>query len=124
MLLNIPDLKTVKDMFKRIYLMLVIGVALACHAAPRKPIKVAGSNDLQPDEQESIVCKTVAELISNYNYKKVKLNDSISEVIFNRYIKMLDEGHNYFLASDIADFNKYKDVLDDDVKTGNLNDVF
>jgi carboxyl-terminal processing protease len=124
MLLNIPDLKTVKDMFKRIYLMLVIGVALACHAAPRKPIKVAGSNDLQPDEQQSIVCKTVAELISNYNYKKVQLNDSISEVIFNRYIKMLDEGHNYLLASDIADFNKYKDVLDDDVKSGNLNDVF
>jgi len=124
MLFIIPELKTVKDMFKRIYLMLVIGVALACHAAAHKAIKVPGSNDLQPDEQESIVCKTVAELITNYNYKKVPLNDSLSEVIFNRYIKMLDEGHNYLLASDIADFAKYKNVLDDDAKSGNLNDVF
>ena len=112
-------------MFKKFYLMLVISSALACHAATHKaPVKVAGSNDLQPDEQESIVCKTVADLITGYNYKKVPLNDSLSEVIYNRYIKMLDESHNYLLASDVADFSKYKDVLDDDVKSGNLNDVF
>jgi carboxyl-terminal processing protease len=124
MLNLIPDLKTVKDMFKKCYLLLVLGAALACHASPRKMIKVAGSNDLQPDEQQSVVCKTVAELITNYNYKKVPLNDSLSQVIYNRYIKMLDESHNYLLASDIADFDKYKTVLDDDVKSGNLNDVF
>jgi carboxyl-terminal processing protease len=119
-----PDLKTVKDMFKKLYLLLVLGAALACNATPAKPIKVPGSNDLQPDEKQSLVCKTVAELISNYNYKKVPLNDSISEVIYNRYIKLLDESHNYLLASDIADFDKYKTVLDDDVKKGNLNNVF
>jgi carboxyl-terminal processing protease len=120
----ISDLKTVKDMFKKLYLLLVIGAALACHATPAKPVKVPGSNDIQPDEQQSIVCKTVAELISNYNYKKVALNDSLSQVIYNRYIKLLDESHNYLLASDISDFDKYKTVLDDDVKAGNLNDVF
>jgi len=119
-----PDLKTVKDMFKKLYLLLVLGAALACNATPAKPIKVPGSNDLQPDEKQSLVCKTVAELISNYNYKKVPLNDSISAVIYDRYIKLLDESHNYLLASDIADFNKYKTALDDDVKSGNLNDVF
>jgi carboxyl-terminal processing protease len=124
MLLKLPELKTVKDMFKRFYLVLVLGAALACHAKPSKFIKVAGSNDIAPDAQESVVCKTVAELISNYNYKKVPLNDSLSGVIFDRYIKMLDESHNYLLASDIADFGKYKTVLDDDVKSGNLNDVF
>src|SRR5258707_10574558 len=119
-----PDFKTVKDMFKKLYLALVLGAALACNATPAKPIKVPGSNDLQPDEKQSLVCKTVAELISNYNYKKVVLNDSISAVIYDRYIKLLDESHNYLLASDIADFDKNKTVLDDDVKSGNLNDVF
>ncbi len=120
----IPDLKTVKDMFKKCYLMLVLAAALACHAAPKKPISVPGSNDIQPDEQQSVVCRTVAELITNYNYKKVPLNDSLSKVIYDRYIKLLDEGHNYLLASDVADFSKYKTVLDDDIKAGNLNDVF
>jgi len=119
-----PDLKQVKDMFKKVYLVLVLGATLACSAKPAKIIKVDGVKNIQPDEQQSIVCKTIATLISKYNYKKVELNDSISVVIYNRYLKTMDESHNYFLASDIQDFDKYKTVLDDDAKTGNLNDAF
>ncbi|MDN5284465.1 MAG: tail-specific protease [Mucilaginibacter sp.] len=111
-------------MFKKLYLMLVLAAALACKASPSKPIKVTGSNDLQPDEQQSLVCKKIASLISDYNYKKVDLNDSVSAIIFDRYIKSLDENHSYFLASDVKDFEKYKTVLDDDLKSGNLNDAF
>jgi carboxyl-terminal processing protease len=123
---NITDLKRVKEMFKKLYILLVLGVAMACHAAPKNQpvIKVPGSNDLQPDAQQSIVCQYIATIISEHNYKKVPLNDSISEVIYNRYIKALDENHNYLLASDIKDFDKYKDVIDDDLKSGNLADVF
>ncbi|MCR8559454.1 carboxy terminal-processing peptidase [Mucilaginibacter sp. BJC16-A38] len=111
-------------MFKKFYLVLVVGATLACSAKPAKPIRVDGSNNIQPDEKQAIVCKTIATLISNYNYKKVVLNDSLSTEVYNRYIKLMDESHNYFLASDIQDFDKYKTMLDDDVKAGNLSDVF
>lgn len=111
-------------MFKKLYILLLLGAALACKASPKTPIKVVGSNDLQPDAQQSIVCKYVAGLITEHNYKRVELNDSLSQVIYNRYVKALDEGRNYFLASDIKDFDKFKTVLDDDLKDGNLNDVF
>ena len=112
-------------MFKKLYILVLLGAALACKAAPSHPVvKVAGSNDLQPDIQQSTVCKYITNLISEYNYKKVELNDSISAVIYNRYIKSLDENHNYLLASDIKDFDKFKTVLDDDLKEGNLTDVF
>jgi len=120
----IPDLKKVKDMFKQFYILLVLGAALSCNAATPKLKKVPDSTNLEPTVQQSIVCKTVAEIISKYNYKKVDLNDSLSIVVFNRYLKGLDENHSYLLASDVADFNKYKTVLDDDVKSGNLNDIF
>ena len=111
-------------MLKKLCFVFVLGAAVACKASPSKPIRVVGSNDLQPDVRQNIVAKEVAELISRYNYKKVDLNDSLSEVVYNRYIKKIDEDHNYLLASDIQDFDKYKDALDDDMKTGNLNDVF
>ena len=111
-------------MLKRFYFVLVLGAALACKASPAKPVKVDGSNNLQPTAQQSVVCQTVAEFISKYNYKKVELNDSLSTVIFNRYIKSLDDNHNYLLASDVADFQRFKTVLDDDIIAGNLNDVF
>lgn len=123
-MLYIPDLKTVKDMFKKVYVFLVLGAALACKASPAKPIRVVGSNDLQPDVRQQVVTKEVAELITRYNYKKVPLNDSLSEIIYKNYLKKLDENHNYLLASDVEDFAKYKDQLDDDIKQGNLNDVF
>jgi carboxyl-terminal processing protease len=111
-------------MFKRFYFVLALGAALACNAAPSKPVHVQGSANLEPTEQQSMVCKTVATFISKYNYKKVDLNDSLSAVIYGRYIKSLDEGHNYLLASDIQDFDKYKSSLVDGIKNGNLNDVY
>ncbi|HVV54103.1 MAG TPA: hypothetical protein VHC47_02190, partial [Mucilaginibacter sp.] len=111
-------------MFKKLYFVIVLGAALACKASPKLADTVAGSNNIQPDAQESIVCQTVSKLITDYNYKKVQLNDSLSEVIFNRYLKALDENHNYFLASDIKDFDRFKDEIDDDLKSGNLGDVF
>ena len=111
-------------MLKRFYFVLIIGAALACKAAPSKPIQVPGSTNLQPTAQQSVVCQTVAKFITEYNYKKVPLNDSLSVVIFNRYLKMLDETHNYLLASDVADFQRFKTTLDDDIITGNLNNVF
>jgi len=111
-------------MFKQFYIVLALGTVLACHASASKPVKVSGSSNLEPTPQQSIVCTTVAGFISHYNYKKVDLNDSLSAVIFDRYMKKLDESHDYLLASDVSDFNKYKTVLDDDIKNGNLNDVF
>src|SRR5476651_333815 len=93
------DLKTTKNMFKKLYLVLILGSALACKAAPdklpvHKPfVKVAGSTDIEPDEQQSVVCKYVTGLITGYNYKKVPLNDSVSKVIFDKYIKRMDETH-------------------------------
>ncbi len=119
-----PDLTLVKDMFKKFYFVLALGAALACNAAPPKPVKVPGSNNLEPTEQQRIVCKTIADFISRFNYKKVNLNDSLSAIIYNRYIKSLDGNHTYLLASDIKDFDRYKNSLSDDIKNSNLNDVY
>lgn len=118
------NLMRIKNMFKKLYMMAILGASVACQATPGEPIKVAGSKNLEPDQQQSIVCKEVTEMITHYNYKKIQLNDSISTVIFNRYIKALDENHNYLLASDIKDFDQYKSRLDDDLQNGDLNHVF
>ncbi|WP_248282234.1 carboxy terminal-processing peptidase [Mucilaginibacter robiniae] len=119
------DLEKFKDMFKKIYLLAVLGAALACKASPSAaPVNVPGSTNLQPDQQQGLVCKEVASLITNFNYKKVKLNDSLSTEVYNRYIKALDENHNYLLAADVKDMDQYKTELDDDLKTGNLAPAF
>ena len=118
------ELKTVKEMLKKFYMLLFVCAALACKAAPMHQGKVEGSTDLQPDEKQSLVAKVVAEMITTSNYKKVPLDDSLSVVIFNKFLKSLDEGHNYLLDSDLVSFAGIKTNLDDDIKKGDLSDVF
>ncbi|OCX50693.1 tail-specific protease [Mucilaginibacter sp. PPCGB 2223] len=111
-------------MFKKIYMLLLLGATLACTAAPRKPmVKVPGSTDITPDERQSVVVHLVSEMLQ-INYKKIPLDDSLSVVIYNRYLKSLDENHNYLLASDVKSFEQFKTKLDDDIKAGDLADVF
>lgn len=85
---------------------------------------VDGVQNIKPDEQQSLVLREVVQLIENYNYKKIKINDSISSVIFDRYIKALDPSRYYFLANDIKEFEKYRTALDDDFRVGDLSGPF
>ena len=98
--------------------------ALACSASPKPQKMVDGVQNIKPDEQQSLVLREVVQLIENYNYKKVKINDSISSIVFDRYIKALDPSRYYFLASDIKEFEEYRTTLDDDFRAGDLSAPF
>lgn len=118
------DFKLFKEMLRRVLLITFTAAALACSASPKSQKMVDGVQNIRPDDQQSLVCREVVQLIENYNYKKIKLNDSISSVIFDRYIKALDPSKYYFLASDIKDFEKYRTTLDDDFRIGDLSGPF
>jgi len=79
---------------------------------------------LKPNPKQVIVTKLLAEMVSTVNYKTVRLNDSISKLIFNRYIKSIDGYHNYFVKEDLERFNGMKTEFDDDLKAGNLRNAF
>ncbi|WP_374166105.1 carboxy terminal-processing peptidase [Arcticibacter sp. MXS-1] len=118
------DFKSFKEMLKRIFLALFIVAVVACKAKPRAESAVDSTHNLQPDEKQGLVAAQLVKIIETANYKKVKLNDSISSVIFDRYLKQLDEGKNYLLASDVSDFEKYRTTLDDDLRNGDLTAMF
>jgi len=118
------DFKLFKEMLKRIFFVIFTAAVLACHAAPKPQPVVEGIINVKPDEQQQLVIKEVVNLIESYNYKKIQINDSISSLILDKYIKALDQGKNYFLASDIKEFEKYRFTLDDDFKNGDLSGPF
>jgi carboxyl-terminal processing protease len=109
---------------KRILLVTFTAAVLACQAAPKPQRLVEGIPNIKPDEQQSLVCKEVVALIENYNYKKLTLNDSISSLILDKYIKALDPYRSYFLASDIKDFEQFRNTLDDQFRVGDLSAPF
>ena len=111
-------------MLRRILLVTFTAAVLACSAAPKPQQLVDGIANIKPDEQQSLVAREVVTLIENYNYKKIKLNDSISSLILDRYIKALDPSKYYFLASDIKEFEQFRNNLDDDLRNGDLSAPF
>lgn len=111
-------------MLKRILLITFTAAVLACQAAPKPQQMVEGIPNIKPDEQQGLVIKEVVALIENYNYKKLTLNDSISSLILDKYIKALDPYRSYFLASDIKDFEQFRNTLDDQFREGDLSAPF
>jgi carboxyl-terminal processing protease len=116
-------LKSVKEMLKRLCLALFIVAALSCQADPRVNIIVA-DGDLQPDKQQSVIAKSLVELMENFHYHKVVIDDNFSSIVFDEYLKALDGGKTYFLQSDITEFEKYRLSLDDDLRDGDLSVAF
>ena len=76
---------------------------------------------IAPQNYMSEEDQLINTILSRYHYRKFTLNDSLSAVIFNRFIKALDNGKSYFYASDIKAFDEYKTLLDNDIIDGNLN---
>ncbi|MEG1343496.1 MAG: carboxy terminal-processing peptidase, partial [Pseudomonas sp.] len=79
---------------------------------------------LQPDRDEVVASLNVVELLKRHHYSKPPLNDARSVIIYDSYIKLLDPARSYFLASDIAEFDKWKTQFDDFLKSGNLDPGF
>ncbi|MES2731016.1 MAG: carboxy terminal-processing peptidase [Bacteroidota bacterium] len=82
------------------------------------------STVVMPTAKQEKVDQLVTEILTKYHYRKLPLNDSLSSAIFDRYLKTLDFNRVYFLAADIAGFEKYRYRLDDDLKAGVLNPAY
>ncbi|RZL46305.1 MAG: tail-specific protease [Pedobacter sp.] len=118
------EFKLVKEMLRRVLMITFTAAALACSASPKVQKIVDGIQNIKPDDQQSLAMRQVVGFIENYNYKQIKVDDSISSIVLDRYIKALDPSRYYFLASDIKEFEKYRTTLDDDFKSGDLSVPF
>lgn len=68
--------------------------------------------------------RVISYILDNKHYRKIKLNDSLSAAILDKYIKELDNSKTYFLVSDIKSFEKYKYAIDDLTRNENVNPAF
>lgn len=72
-----------------------------------------------PSAEDRMISRTIASLV-NSNHLANKLNDRVSERAFETFLRALDPGKVYFLQSDIAEWESYRDDLDDFTKKGDL----
>lgn len=85
---------------------------------------LAWAADLLPERQHPVVSKVIARLFSYHHYRQMMIDDSASSHSFDYYLQALDPNRSFFLASDLAAFEKYRYQLDEAVNSGQLQPAF
>lgn len=86
----------------------------------KKDHKIDSTKVIVPDEFYQQQSRVLLNMLRVYHFKKPQLNDSISSVIFDEYIKNLDVTKSYFLKSDVERFEKYRYNFDEMINNGSL----
>ena len=81
-------------------------------------------NTIKPESEQSSQCVKIIRALERYHYLEKNLDDTMSSIILDRYLKRLDPRKQLFTQSDIHSFKQYQFRLDDELKRGNLNIAF
>ncbi len=79
---------------------------------------------LVPAERQHLLARRIGAMLEEAHYSRTVIDDHLSEEIYRHYIDSLDSQRSYFLASDIAEFDKYKDRFDDMIHSGAIEPGF
>ena len=116
-------------MFKRFIVALAVFLVVAqagmvLSSPVTSPLKTSNAIGLQPEPYLAEASKWATTFLTRAHYKKMRLNDDLSEQIFDRYLESLDPNRIYFLDSDINGFASYRKTLDDSLMKQDLHPAF
>ena len=79
---------------------------------------------IEPTESQTETIIELIEQLEDRHYAKLTYDDTLSSQHLDSYIDSLDGGKMFFLASDVASFEKYRTLLDDQLHEGQLEAGF
>src|SRR5688500_20113891 len=101
---------------KRSIILLIAGLTVFQAFASHVP----DTTQLKPKPVYGKEAKVITYILDNNHYRKINLNDSLSSVILDSYIKGLDNNKTYFTTADLQSFEKYREKLDDLIRAANV----
>lgn len=112
---------------KRILFIIFIPFLLITAQTNNKKNDLDTNSVLFPEPYHPKLNRIINSILSNFHYHNPTLDDSLSKMIFENYLEVLDFNKTYFLKSDIEKFSTYKFSFDDFIKSGDLDkpyDIF
>ena len=67
----------------------------------------------KPSLEQRLRSNLATKFLANWHYKDTRLDDELSEKIFEGYLNLLDPNYSFFLAKDIETFSPYRLRMDD-----------
>jgi carboxyl-terminal processing protease len=79
---------------------------------------------LETTPRQQLVTQMTVRFAERKHYSHVNIDDRLSASILNSFLESLDANRQYFLESDIEYFGRYRDQLDEVLRTGQMEPVF
>lgn len=99
-------------------------LAVTLGLLPLAGMATADAPQLEPSDRHAKISRLVTTLFERSHYRQIRVDDQVSSDVLDRYIEVMDGNRQYFLASDIEEFESYRYELDDAVKRGDLKPAF
>jgi carboxyl-terminal processing protease len=107
-----------------LFLKIMLAVFVLALSLTQGPVVSADTSRLSPERNHAIQCIRIVSALERYHYLEKKLDDSLSEQVFDRYIKYLDPSRHLFTQNDLDRLEKYRHRLDTDLRRGNLTTAY
>ncbi|CAM3298852.1 Tail-specific protease [Aequorivita lipolytica] len=104
-------MRIMKKNFKVLFLAVFVSVA-SCSFTTK---------EFDDPDKDKLLLDLITYVLQKGHYDPKDINDEFSAGVYEDFIKGLDPLKRYFLASDIAEFSKYKTEIDDQIKNKDLS---
>ena len=107
-----------KALYPALFFLLILAISwnysMAASGKGAQPVQ------LKPTVNQEEAGRSIAQYLLQNHYRKVPVNDSLAQQIFNRYLDNLDNNRSYFTAPEVEKLRQEVGVhLDDDFVSGN-----
>ncbi|MFK7889843.1 MAG: carboxy terminal-processing peptidase [Granulosicoccus sp.] len=103
---------------------LAFAISLLLSSAAIAEYRAVPLEELIPADEHQEATAGILQLMQRYHYRRVAVDDELSEEIFDRYLESLDPQKSFLLASDVEEFEDYQQRLDDALRSARLTPVF
>lgn len=88
--------------------------------APLMSLMFCFNSPKNDDEKMQMIMINVKNALSYLHYSPKPINDAYSREVYDNYFESIDPAKRYFLQSDMEEFAKHKNQLDDYLNNGDL----
>ncbi len=77
-----------------------------------------------PAKEHAKLSFVIAKQLQYQHYRQMILDDKLSSTVFDAFLKSLDPNRTFFLAEDIKNFEKFRFLIDNNFRRGELKNAF
>ena len=74
--------------------------------------------------QERLLAPRIASILEQNHYRHISIDERVSPLVYDRFLTALDGQHSYFLASDVAGFDRWRLKFGEMIHTGEIDPAY